>query len=242
MAHHFIRRGDEMIPISFDDFRRLVAAGGYGAAIVTGEEHRSAFRDMVLDLWPDLIVLQKTSRPEKFTKERIKRWMGWTGLPIPGSHEAWKAVWYWVGLTPPMKINDKRITSELKPALLAKHRRDTQDKQRYQAAGEADDKRADRIATAIRDSLEKPKRAKRTTKTKQGEKTKAKQRLDDAKRGDEWLRGRNCGQYVTYNDKAVTKGIELWDLKSSLDRDRHYRADVWAAKRKPRRKKSVKTR
>lgn len=97
------------------------------------------------------------------------------------------------------------------------------------------------LADAIASRVERPKK-KRTTKTQQAEKSKAEQRREDEKRGDEWLRGRNCGQYVTYNDMAVTKGIELWDLKASLERDRHHRADVWAAKKKPRRKKAVKTR
>ena len=97
------------------------------------------------------------------------------------------------------------------------------------------------LADAIASRVERRKK-KRTTKTRQTEQSKAEQRREDAKRGDEWLRGRNSGQYVTYNDMAVTKGIELWDLKPSLDRDRHYRADVWAAKKKPRRKKAVKTR
>jgi len=97
------------------------------------------------------------------------------------------------------------------------------------------------IADAIASRIERPPK-KRKPKNLEAKRSKAEQRREEEKCGDEWLRGRNCGQYVKYADMAKAKGLELWDLNASLDRDRHYRADVWAANKKPRRKKAVKTR
>ena len=102
----------------------------------------------------------------------------------------------------------------------------------------ADDKSEARIVAAIADLLEKPKRKRK--KVRQAEKTKEEQRLDDAKLGDAWLSGHKSGKYVKYADMPNT-GLELWDVKASLDRDRHNRPNVWKANAKPRRKKVVKT-
>ena len=96
------------------------------------------------------------------------------------------------------------------------------------------------LAESISSRVKRPTKQRPTTR--QAAKSKAEQQREDKKRGDEWLRGRNNGQYLTYNDMALAKGLELWDLAASIDRDRHHRVDVWAANKKPRRKKAVKTR
>ena len=113
-------------------------------------------------------------------------------------------------------------------------------KSQEQAAEAAvDDKSKDRIIAAIANLLEKPKR--KPKKVRQAEKSKEEQRRDDAKLGDAWLAGHKSGAYVKYADMPNT-GLELWDVKASLDRDRHHRPEVWQANKKPRRKKVVKTR
>lgn len=112
--------------------------------------------------------------------------------------------------------------------------REEQRQQEYQA-------RLSELANAIASALPQRARKRRLNKPKD-EKAKEQQRLDDAKRGDAWLTGRNSGRFVTYNDMATVHRIELWDLRASLDRDRHKRPDVWRTKKKPRRKKSVKAR
>lgn len=63
----------------------------------------------------------------------------------------------------------------------------------------------------------------------------------DEKDANEWLRGRNSGEFRFYNDMARKQSRDVGPLKDALDRDRHRRPEVWTAKRKPRRKKAVKS-
>ena len=99
-----------------------------------------------------MIEKKKLTVPWKFTEEWIKRWMDWTKLPIPVSHESWRAVWDWVERPLPDEITDERITSDLKPALFAKHRRDTQDNQRRQDEHDIANKRLE-AATKYADAV-----------------------------------------------------------------------------------------
>jgi hypothetical protein len=122
--------------------------------------------------------------------------------------------------------------------------RDDQRERRQQDQQDQLDATLKAVAVAVADAIASrvdPPKKKRAKQSRQAEKSKAEQRREDAERGDEWLRGRNSGQYLTYKDMAETQRIEWWDLRASLDRDRHHRADVWSAMKKPRRKKSVKS-
>ncbi len=172
--------------------------------LVVGEEHRTAFRDIYLDLWPNLADLDAGKHPEVI-QAILKAWLEWTALPAPCSHEDWKAAWHWVGLTPPDEITDERITSELKPALLAKHRRDIQDKQRRQDERDIANKMAE-AATKLSSLAKKRKRGG--------------QRKYDSKLKKQIREAWATKKHKTYEDCDIFLGQPLGTTKKVLDTTR----------------------